>query len=75
MAGTLNTMPFYVQRELLGRDWHECVSQRDLRMVSNYRKVENRRTRAQTKQALRQERYDDLPTHSTARGSALWLAY
>lgn len=75
MARTLNTMPYELQMELLGRDHHEVCSQRDLRVISKVRKSQNRHNRAKDRQALRNGRYDDLPTNGTSRRNARWLAW
>ena len=73
MARTLNTMPYEVQ-QALGRDDHEVVSQRDLRVISKVRKSQNRSRRAKEAQAMREGKYDDLPTTNTPRNAA-WLAW
>ena len=69
MSRTINTDPYEVQQQN-GRVWWNTVSQRDLRMVSIARKIENKRFRSRVNQAMRNGDFDNLPR--TGRDSSWW---
>lgn len=68
MSRTVNTDPWEVQQ----KDGHKPCSQRDMRVVSNIRRSENRAYRAKARQAMRNGRFDDIPAR---RKNAAWLTW